>query len=54
VTVVLAGGGERRLVRSGKERIADGVLDEVEILLAETKESHDRAIRADAARAAGV
>jgi phosphopantothenoylcysteine decarboxylase / phosphopantothenate---cysteine ligase len=54
VTVVLAGGGERQLARSGKEQIADGVLDEVETLLAQTKESDDRAIRADAARTAGV
>ncbi len=45
---------ERRLARAGKEQIADGVLDEVETLLAETKESDDRAIRADADRAASV
>ncbi len=54
VTLVLAGGGERRLQRSGKEQIADGVLDEVEALLAQSKESHDRAIRADAHRAARI
>ena len=54
VTLVLAGGRERRLARAGKEQIADGVLDEVEMLLAESKESPDRAIRADAARAARV
>jgi phosphopantothenoylcysteine decarboxylase / phosphopantothenate---cysteine ligase len=54
VTLVLAGGEERRLERSGKEQIADGVLDEVETLLAPTKESHNRAIRADAHRAARI
>ncbi len=54
VTVMLAGGREHRLARAGKEQIADGVLDEVDMLLTESKESHDRAIRADAARAARV
>ncbi len=54
VTVVLPAGREHRLARAGKERIADGVLDEVERLLAESKESHDRAIRADADRPARV
>jgi phosphopantothenoylcysteine decarboxylase / phosphopantothenate---cysteine ligase len=54
VTVVLPAGREHRLARAGKERIADGVLDEVERLLAESKEPHDRAIRADADRPARV
>jgi len=54
VTLVLAGGGERRLARASKEQIADGVLDEVDTLLANGKESHDRAIRADSHRAARV
>jgi phosphopantothenoylcysteine decarboxylase / phosphopantothenate---cysteine ligase len=52
VTIVLAGGAERRMTRAGKGHIADGVLNEVEKLLA--KESDDRAIRTDAARAARV
>ncbi len=52
VTIVLAGGAERRLARSSKESIADGVLDEVDKLLG--KESDDRAIRADPARPARV
>jgi phosphopantothenoylcysteine decarboxylase/phosphopantothenate--cysteine ligase len=54
VTVVRADGGERRLARASKEHIADGVLDEVETLLAPTEESDDRAIRAGADRAARV
>jgi phosphopantothenoylcysteine decarboxylase/phosphopantothenate--cysteine ligase len=54
VTMIVAGGGDRRLARSSKEVIADGVLDEVEKLLVSSKESHDRAIRADADRAARV
>jgi phosphopantothenoylcysteine decarboxylase / phosphopantothenate---cysteine ligase len=44
--------GERRLRKARKEQIADGVLDEVDRIRA--KESHDRAIRADPARTAGV
>jgi phosphopantothenoylcysteine decarboxylase/phosphopantothenate--cysteine ligase len=52
VHILLSDGGERRLARSSKGHIAAGVLDEVEKLLA--KESHDRAIRADPARAARV
>lgn len=52
VTIVLAGGAARRLARAGKTAIADGVLDEVEKLLA--KESDDRAIRTGPTRAAGV
>jgi phosphopantothenoylcysteine decarboxylase/phosphopantothenate--cysteine ligase len=52
VTVLSADGTERRLRRSSKEQIAEGVLDEVEKLQA--KESDDRAIRTDPARAAGV
>jgi phosphopantothenoylcysteine decarboxylase/phosphopantothenate--cysteine ligase len=54
VTLLLAEGGERRLARSSKEDIADGVLDEVEKLLVPSKESDDRAIRADADRATRV
>ncbi|HWE08712.1 MAG TPA: bifunctional phosphopantothenoylcysteine decarboxylase/phosphopantothenate--cysteine ligase CoaBC [Solirubrobacteraceae bacterium] len=54
VTMVLAGGEDRRMTRSSKELIADGVLDEVEKLLVSSKESDDRAIRADADRAARV
>jgi phosphopantothenoylcysteine decarboxylase/phosphopantothenate--cysteine ligase len=52
VTILIADGSERPLRRSRKEQIADGVLDEVDKLLA--KESDDRAIRTDAARTAGV
>jgi phosphopantothenoylcysteine decarboxylase / phosphopantothenate---cysteine ligase len=52
VTILARDGSELRLGRSRKEQIADGVLDEVEKLLA--KESDDRAIRADPARTAGV
>jgi phosphopantothenoylcysteine decarboxylase / phosphopantothenate---cysteine ligase len=52
VTILSTERGELRLRRSRKERIAEGVLDEVEKL--RTKESHDRAIRADPARTAGV
>ena len=52
VTILTATGSERHLVRAGKGEIADGILDEVEKLLA--KESDDRAARADADRAARV
>jgi phosphopantothenoylcysteine decarboxylase/phosphopantothenate--cysteine ligase len=52
VHILLSDGGERRLARSSKGHIAAGVLDEIEKLRA--KESHDRAIRADPARAARV
>ncbi|MFL5859751.1 MAG: bifunctional phosphopantothenoylcysteine decarboxylase/phosphopantothenate--cysteine ligase CoaBC [Solirubrobacteraceae bacterium] len=52
VTILLADGAERRLRRARKDEIAQGVLDEVDMLLA--KESDDRAIRTDPARAAGV
>ena len=52
VTILARDGSEHRLRRSRKEQIADGVLDEVEKL--RTKESDDRAIRADPARTAGV
>jgi phosphopantothenoylcysteine decarboxylase / phosphopantothenate---cysteine ligase len=52
VTVLARDGSERRLHRSRKEHIADGVLDEVEKL--RVKESDDRAIRTDPARTAGV
>jgi phosphopantothenoylcysteine decarboxylase/phosphopantothenate--cysteine ligase len=57
VTMILAGRGSeppRRLARSSKHLIADGVLDEVEQLLVKSKESDDRAIRADADRATRV
>jgi phosphopantothenoylcysteine decarboxylase/phosphopantothenate--cysteine ligase len=53
VTILARDGEEHRLRKSGKEQIADGVLDEVEKQL-RAKESHDRALRADPARAAGV
>ncbi len=53
VTVITAAGVERRLARERKERIAAHVLDEVQRLPA-GKESGDRAIQADADRAAGV
>jgi phosphopantothenoylcysteine decarboxylase / phosphopantothenate---cysteine ligase len=52
VTIITAGGAQLDLARAGKEHIADGVLDEVDKLLA--KETDDRAIRADPARAARV
>jgi phosphopantothenoylcysteine decarboxylase / phosphopantothenate---cysteine ligase len=52
VTILVADGSERRLRRTRKEQIAEGVLDEVDKLL--SKESDDRAIRADPARPAGV
>jgi phosphopantothenoylcysteine decarboxylase / phosphopantothenate---cysteine ligase len=52
VTILLSGGLERRLAKSSKGHIADGVLDEVEKLLGE--ESRDRAVRADSDRAARV
>ena len=52
VTILARDGSELRLRRSRKEQIADGVLDEVEKLLA--KESDDRAIRTDPTRAARV
>jgi phosphopantothenoylcysteine decarboxylase/phosphopantothenate--cysteine ligase len=54
VTILTADGSERRLRRSRKEHIADGVLDEVEKLFVLAKESDDRAIRTDPARTAGV
>ncbi len=52
VTIILADGTERVLPRSRKEQVAAGVLDEVDNLLA--KESTDRALRTDPARAAGA
>jgi phosphopantothenoylcysteine decarboxylase/phosphopantothenate--cysteine ligase len=52
VTVLTRERGELRLRKAKKEQIADGVLDEVDRI--RTKESHDRAIRADPARTAGV
>jgi phosphopantothenoylcysteine decarboxylase/phosphopantothenate--cysteine ligase len=54
VTILVADGSERRLRRTRKEQIAEGVLDEVDKLLAQAKESDDRAIRTDPARPAGV
>jgi phosphopantothenoylcysteine decarboxylase / phosphopantothenate---cysteine ligase len=52
VTVLTRERGELHLRKARKEQIADGVLDEVDRI--RTKESHDRAIRADPARTAGV
>jgi phosphopantothenoylcysteine decarboxylase/phosphopantothenate--cysteine ligase len=52
VTVLTRERAELRLRKARKEQIADGVLDEVDRI--RTKESHDRAIRADPARTAGV
>ena len=52
VTIVTPS-AERRVARMSKELIADAVLDEVERLLT-GKETDDRALRADADRAAGV
>jgi phosphopantothenoylcysteine decarboxylase / phosphopantothenate---cysteine ligase len=53
VIVVTSDGGERRLARAGKAEIADGVLETVQKLL-ESKESDNRAVRADPDRAARV
>jgi phosphopantothenoylcysteine decarboxylase/phosphopantothenate--cysteine ligase len=52
VTVIAADGTETRLERAGKERIADGVLDRVEILL--TTEGESDVGRAGATSAARV
>jgi phosphopantothenoylcysteine decarboxylase / phosphopantothenate---cysteine ligase len=52
VTILTRERGELRLRKARKDQIADGVLDEVDKI--RTKESHDRAIRADPARTAGV
>jgi phosphopantothenoylcysteine decarboxylase/phosphopantothenate--cysteine ligase len=52
VTILARDGSQHLLRRTRKDQIADGVLDEVEKL--RTKESDDRAIRADPARTAGV
>jgi phosphopantothenoylcysteine decarboxylase / phosphopantothenate---cysteine ligase len=54
VTILLVDGSEHRLRRTRKEQIAEGVLDEVDKLLVLAKESDDRTIRTDPARAAGV
>jgi phosphopantothenoylcysteine decarboxylase / phosphopantothenate---cysteine ligase len=54
VTILLVDGSEHRLRRTRKEQIAEGVLDEVDKLLVPAKESDDRTIRTDPARAAGV
>jgi phosphopantothenoylcysteine decarboxylase/phosphopantothenate--cysteine ligase len=51
VTVVTAG-GERVVARSGKDRVAAAVLDEVDVLI--QRETDHRAVRADADRAARV
>jgi phosphopantothenoylcysteine decarboxylase/phosphopantothenate--cysteine ligase len=53
VTILVAGGAERRIARARKDQIAAGVLDQVEELRAR-KECSDRAPRADAHRAARV
>jgi phosphopantothenoylcysteine decarboxylase/phosphopantothenate--cysteine ligase len=53
VTVLTAGGGTRRIAKTGKDQVAECVLDEVEALRAR-KESSDRAARADPHRVAGV
>jgi phosphopantothenoylcysteine decarboxylase/phosphopantothenate--cysteine ligase len=53
VIVVTSDGAERRLARAGKADIADGVLETVQKLL-ESKESDNRAVRADPDRAARV
>jgi phosphopantothenoylcysteine decarboxylase/phosphopantothenate--cysteine ligase len=53
VTVLTAGGGTRRIAKTGKDQVAECVLDEVEVLRAR-KESSDRAARADPHRVAGV
>jgi phosphopantothenoylcysteine decarboxylase / phosphopantothenate---cysteine ligase len=52
VTILTRERGELRLRKARKDEIADGVLDEVDKI--RTKESDDRAIRADPARTAGV
>jgi phosphopantothenoylcysteine decarboxylase / phosphopantothenate---cysteine ligase len=52
VTVITAG-AERLLAKAGKDAIADGILEEVQ-LLRSVKESDDRAIRTHWNRAAGV
>jgi phosphopantothenoylcysteine decarboxylase/phosphopantothenate--cysteine ligase len=53
VTVLKAGGGTLRIAKTGKDQVAERVLDEVEALRA-GKESSDRAVRADPHRVAGV
>ena len=53
VTILVAGGSERRLSKAGKDVIADGVLQTVEMLLT-ANESEDRVDGADPDRAAGV
>jgi phosphopantothenoylcysteine decarboxylase/phosphopantothenate--cysteine ligase len=53
VTIVAASGRRRRVARSSKARVAEAVLDEVQLLLAE-KETDDRAARAHSDRAARV
>jgi phosphopantothenoylcysteine decarboxylase/phosphopantothenate--cysteine ligase len=53
VTIVAACGRRRRVAKSSKARVAEAVLDEVQLLLAE-KETDDRAARAHSDRAARV
>ncbi|MGI8713737.1 MAG: bifunctional phosphopantothenoylcysteine decarboxylase/phosphopantothenate--cysteine ligase CoaBC [Solirubrobacteraceae bacterium] len=53
VTIVTATGAERRLGKASKQHIADGVLEQVQ-LLRSSKECEDRTHRADSYRAAGV
>ena len=56
VTVLGADGSQTRLARAGKDVIADGVLDRVDVLLngVDGKEGGDRVHGADSHRAAGV
>ncbi|MGH2871550.1 MAG: phosphopantothenoylcysteine decarboxylase, partial [Solirubrobacteraceae bacterium] len=53
VTILFAAGDDAQLARASKEKIADGVLDEVETLLVSKRESDDRAIGAGTARTTG-
>ncbi len=53
VTVLIAGGSEHKITKTGKDRVAERVLNEVEALRAR-KESSDRAVRADPNRVARV
>jgi phosphopantothenoylcysteine decarboxylase / phosphopantothenate---cysteine ligase len=53
VTVLIAGGTEHKIAKTGKDQVAERVLNEVEALRAR-KESSDRAVRADPNRVARV
>ncbi len=53
VTILVAGGGQRRVAKTSKEHVAGAVLDEVETFLL-GKEKHHRALRTDPDRAARV